>query len=92
MIGMSPPSSSSGALGLPGQRSRKKLPSRNSRGRIETSASSWIGWPSSSTVNVTLARSPSRSTLVTSPTLTPAIRTGFDVRSVVAFSNVAVIS
>ena len=37
VIGMSPPSGSSGPLGLPGRRSRKKFPSRKRRGRISTS-------------------------------------------------------
>ena len=92
VIGISPPSSSSGALGLPGRTSRKKLPSRKSRGRISISASVWIGWPSSDTVNVTFAASPAGSTEVTSPTLTPAIRTGAVSRSVAAFSNVALTS
>ena len=50
-------------------------------------ASEWIGWPASSTLKVTWTASPSRSTLVTLPTLTPAIRTGEVSRSVVAFSN-----
>src|SRR6059036_1623050 len=48
---MSPPLDRSGALGLPGRRSRKKLPSRNSLGRIVTVASSWIGRPSFSIEN-----------------------------------------
>ena len=52
-------------------------------------ASSWIGWPSSSTVKVTSAVSPFASTPVTLPTLTPAIRTGEYVLNVAAFSNVA---
>jgi hypothetical protein len=77
------------ALGLPGSRSRKKLPSRKSRGRISTVASSWIGRPSSLTVNVASAWSPSSSTEVTSPTLTPAIRTGELGVSVAAFSKTA---
>ena len=90
MIGMLSPSESSGALGLPGFRSTKKLPSRKRRGRISTSASAWIGWPSSSTLKVTSARSPPLpETSVTSPTLTPAIRTGEVGRRVAAFSNVA---
>ena len=49
MIGISSPSASSAALGLPGRRSTKKLPSRKRRGRISSSASEWIGSPSSFT-------------------------------------------
>ena len=89
VTGMSPPLERSGALGLPGRRSRKKLPSRNSRGRIVIVASLWIGRPSSSIVNVTSAMFPCELTLVTLPTLTPAIRTGDFGFRVVAFSNVA---
>ena len=65
------------------------MPSRKSRGRISTLASSWIGWPSSSTVKVTSTALPSRSSEDTLPTLTPAIRTGEVGRRVAAFSNVA---
>ena len=76
MIGIVALSASSGALGLPGSSSMKKLPSRKIRGRIEAEASTWIGRPASLTVKVTTELSPFRSSPVTSPTLTPAIRTG----------------
>ena len=92
VTGIVPSSSISGELGLPGSRSMKKLPSRKMRGRICAVASSWIGRPSSETVNVTVAFSPSRPTSVTSPTLTPAIRTGDVVRMFAAFENVALSS
>ena len=65
------------------------MPSRKSRGLISTVASWWIGWPSSLTVNVTSAWSPYSSTPVTSPTFTPAIRTGEFGVSVAAFSKTA---
>ena len=76
LIGIVPPLPSSGALGLPGSSSMKKLPSRKIRGRIEAKAFSWIGRPVSSTVKVTVVASPSRSEEITLPTSTPAIRTG----------------
>ena len=76
LTGIVPPLSISGALGLPGSSSTKKLPSRKIRGRIAAKASSWIGRPESSTVKVTLVLSPSRSVEMTLPTSTPAIRTG----------------
>ncbi len=52
-------------------------------------ASSWSGSPSSSTVKVTSAASPEASTLVTLPTLTPAMRTGAVSRRVAGSANVA---
>ena len=76
LTGIVSPLSISGALGLPGSRSTKKLPSRKIRGRIAAKASSWIGRPLSSTVKVTVVASPSRSVAITLPTSTPAIRTG----------------
>ena len=79
VAGISPSDSSSGADGEPGWRSTKKLPSRKMRGRIFSSASSWIGRPLSSISIVTLAASSpasTASTFVTFPTSTPAIRTG----------------
>ena len=66
----------SGALGLPGSSSMKKLPSRKIRGRIAAKASSWIGRPEPSTVKVTVVALPSRLVEITRPTSTPAIRTG----------------
>ena len=63
LTGIVAPLSSSGALGLPGSSSMKKLPSRKIRGRIAAKASSWIGRPLPSTVKVTLVLSPSRPTL-----------------------------
>ena len=71
-------SASTGDCGVPGLMSTKKLPSRNRRGRIFMFASLWIGRPSFSISIVTLAIVVfgSRSTAVTLPTLTPAIRTG----------------
>jgi hypothetical protein len=89
VAGMVSPLPSSGTLGLPGRTSRKKFPSRKRRGLIVTVASSWIGRPSSETVKVASAISPFESTSVTSPTLTPAIRTGESNLNVAAFSNVA---
>ena len=76
LTGIVPPLASSGALGLPGLSSMKKLPSRKIRGRIAAKASSWIGRPSPLTVKVTVVASPSRSVEMTLPTSTPAIRTG----------------
>jgi hypothetical protein len=52
-------------------------------------ASLLTGCPSSETVKVTFAMLPSRSTEVTSPTLTPAILTGDVGLSVIAVWNVA---
>ena len=57
-----------------------------------TSESVFSGCPSSLTEKVTFETSPSSSILVTSPTLTPAIRTGDVGRSVAEFSKVAVTS
>ena len=77
--GIVAPSSSSSAPPLPGDRSTKKLPSRKIRGRIRALASSCTGRPLSRIASVTVADSaPGRvcSTDVTSPTSTPAIRTG----------------
>ena len=76
LTGIVPSLPSSGALGLPGSSSTKKLPSRKIRGRIAAKASSWIGRPAPSTVKVTSVLSPSRPTSITLPTSTPAIRTG----------------
>ncbi len=77
-IGITPLSGSSGALGLPGFRSTKRLPSRKSLGRSCRVASSWIGLPWSLIVIVISAalEPETGSTAVTSPTLTPAILTG----------------
>ena len=88
---MTPPSSSSGALGVPGRRSTKKLPSRKMRGRIFAVASSWIGSACfcSESVTTDVSESLPASTLATLPTLTPAIRTGEPTRIELADSNVA---
>ena len=93
--GIVPPSSSSGALGVPGRMSTKKLPSRKIRGRIFSVASSCSGSASSLISIVTLDAvepSPAASTLVTLPTSTPAIRTGELIAMALVFSNTAVIS
>jgi hypothetical protein len=88
---ITPPSSSSGASGLPGRRSTKKLPSRKMRGRILAVASSWMGsacfW--SDRVTTEVSESSPASTLATLPTLTPAIRTGEPGRIEFADPNVA---
>ena len=79
LTGTVPPPARTGALGEPGSRSTKKLPSRKIRGRTFTVASAWIGRPSSEISIVTSAPrcSPGRrSTDVTSPTVMPAMRTG----------------
>ena len=76
LTGIVSPLPRSGALGLPGSSSTKKLPSRKIRGRIAAKASSWIGRPAPLTVKVTVVASPSRSVEITLPTSTPAIRTG----------------
>ena len=90
--GSVPPSSSSGADGEPAVRSTKKLPSRKIRGRILAVASAWIGRPLSSIRIVTIAPVPPRSvrsTPVTLPTSTPAIRTGEPGRRLFELSNAA---
>ncbi len=79
VAGMGLSGSTSPADGVPGLRSTKKLPSRKMRGRIFSSAFWWIGSASSSSFMVTtvvVASSESASTFDTSPTCTPAIRTG----------------
>ena len=91
--GSVPPSSSSGVDGEPAVRSTKKLPSRKIRGRILAVASLWTGRPLSSIRMVRIAPSrPARSTLVTLPTSTPAIRTGEPGRMLLELSNAALIS
>ena len=75
--GISPPSPSSAAPGVPGSTSMKKLPPRKMRGRTFSSASSLIGSASSDSSIVTRPPPPaSASTPVTLPTSIPAIRTG----------------
>jgi hypothetical protein len=77
--GIVAPSSSSPDAGVPGDRSTKKLPSRKIRGRIRALASSCTGRPLSRSASVTVADCAPGfvcSTFVTSPTSTPAIRTG----------------
>jgi hypothetical protein len=92
LTGIVPPLSSCGALGLPGSSSMKKLPSRKILGLIAAKASSWIGRPEPSTVNLTLVAFPSLSVEMTFPTSTPAIRTG-ELRAMLAeFENVALTS
>ena len=63
---------------MPGVRSTKKFPSRNSRGRIFSVASACSGSPLSSRLIVTSATSVPRNSEMpwTVPTLTPATRTG----------------
>ena len=66
-----------------------QLPSRNIRGRIATLASLWIGRPSSLIRILMIARAlpgSGCSTSTTSPTSTPAIRTGW--RSLTLFEVV----
>jgi hypothetical protein len=76
-IGSVWPESTVGAWGVPGRSSTKKLPSRKMRGRILIVASLWIGSPTFLIVIVTIAVLPGpRSTFLTRPTSTPAIRTG----------------
>jgi hypothetical protein len=90
--GIVAPSASSGADGEPAVRSTKKLPSRKMRGRILAVASAWIGRPLSSIRIVTIAPSPprfARSTLLTLPTSTPAIRTGDPGRMLFELANAA---
>ena len=89
-----PPSGTSGDEGDPGWMSTKKLPSRNTRGRIFSSASSWIGRPffriSISTRAAPFWRPVSASTFFTLPTSTPAMRTGELGLRLLAVSNTAV--
>ena len=77
-MAMVSPSPTVAAVGVPGRRSTKKLPSRKIRGRIFSVASLWIGRPSGSIAIVTTAASVPgwRSTSLTLPMFTPAIRTG----------------
>ena len=95
------PSWATGACGVPGETSTKKLPSRKIRGRIANVASSWIGRPWLVIVIVTSAawqalwaladglQPGSGLTPVTVPTLTPAIRTSEPGWSPLALENVA---
>ena len=90
-----------GALGVPGETSTKKLPSRKMRGRIANVASRWIGSPLSSISIVTSAvlqavavvvavlQPGSVETPVTLPTLTPAIRTSESACSPLALEKIA---
>jgi len=57
VIGIVSPSPSVGAVGVPGCRSTKKLPSRKMRGRILAVASLCSGSASSSSSNVTTVAS-----------------------------------
>src|SRR5690242_13195711 len=85
----------SGAVGVPGSGSTKKLPSRKMRGRILARASVWIGRPDSPIVIVTSTASlpfDVGSTLVTLPTSTPAIRTGEPFLRLLEDSKAALIS
>src|SRR3954453_10128162 len=77
-MGSVSPFSMTGAEGLPGWRSTKKLPSRKMRGRIVSVASLWMGWAILviSIVMTAAWRPPGAgSTFLTPPTWTPAIRT-----------------
>ncbi len=81
-VGIVFPLSSVGADGEPGLMSTKKLPSRNTRGRIFICASRWIGSALFFSSIVTMAApsplppSSTASIFLTLPTSTPAIRTG----------------
>ena len=84
-------SDSVGDDGVPGLRSTKKLPSRKMRGRIFSVASLWMGSAllSSSMVTTAASLDPARSTFLTLPTLTPAMRTGDPGRRLLDDSNTA---
>ncbi len=77
----SSPLFSTGAEGEPGLMSTKKLPSRNTRGRILSVASSWMGSPAS-LISISTRAPPLllpgtiAVTFLTLPTSTPAMRTG----------------
>ncbi len=80
---------------MPGVTSTKKLPSRKMRGRILKRVSGRSGRPLSWIRIVTTAPSSPRlprSTLVTLPTSTPAIRTGDALRRLFALLNAALTS
>ena len=95
------PRETTGASGLPGEMSTKKLPSRKVRGRMAKVASSWIGSPWLVIVIWTCAawhalwfladelQPGSGLTAVTVPTLTPAIRTSAPGTIPSALANVA---
>ncbi len=95
------PSFATGADGVPGETSTKKLPSRKMRGRMANVASSWIGSPSLVMLIVTSAawqalcvvladlHPGSCATELTVPTLTPAMRTSDPGCSPLALANVA---
>ena len=82
VVGIVLPLASLGDDGDPGLTSTKKLPSRNTRGRIFIVASSWMGSADFFISMVTIAApsplppSSTASTFLTLPTSTPAIRTG----------------
>ncbi len=90
-----------GAWGVPGETSTKKLPSRKMRGRMANVASSWIGSPWLVMFIVTSAawqafwvvladlQPGSWPTAVTVPTLTPAMRTSEPGWSPLALAKVA---
>ena len=65
------------------------MPSKKIRGRILTIASAATGRPSSLTVNRIFELLPSGTTSSTSPTLTPAIRTGDPAGMSTALAKVA---
>ncbi len=92
-IGIGSPSlSRTGALGVPGDRSTKKLPSSRILGRIFISASVWIGRPASS-ISIVSRAAPVLlsmvSTFLTLPTSTPAMRTGDEGLMLLASLNTA---
>ena len=94
-IGIVPPSGISLAAAVPGSRSISQLPSRNSRGRIFTVASSCTGRPSSSIrIRITARALPGSgcSMPTTWPTSTPAIRTGWRCFTLFAERNTALTS
>ena len=78
--GIVEPLSTSGAPGVPGWMSKKRLPSKKMRGRTLIRASRWIGSAVSLSFMVTVMAGespPTGSTPETLPTSTPAIRTAW---------------
>ena len=87
---MVPLSASSRALGLPGESSTTKPPSRNTRGRIRAIASACTGRALSLSSMVTTVVVPGPFSMpVTLPTSIPATRTGEPSRSPFELLNTA---